>query len=120
MHIKQRSGATTIKEGNFVLYLFMALSAKLWLFTRVNRRMEMIKNHCVRKVSSIDKRIFSSLTFIFVKKKFQFMKSSPNTRTPSSPMLHDPWIRQLLQTGLESVYQFVLLVCSPNGNCAKQ
>ena len=69
MHIKQRSGATTIKEGNFVLYLFMALSAKLWLFTRVNRRMEMIKNHCVRKVSSIDKRIFSSLTFIFVKKK---------------------------------------------------
>ena len=65
---KTKVRATTIKGGNFVLYLFMALSAKLWLFTRVNRRMEMIKNHCVRKVSSIDKRIFSSLTFIFVKK----------------------------------------------------
>ena len=69
MHIKQRSGATTIKEGNFVLYLFMALSAKLWLFTWVNRRMKMIKNHCVRKLSSIDKRFIPRLIFPYILKE---------------------------------------------------
>ena len=47
----------------------MALSAKLWLFTWVNRRMKMIKNHCVRKLSSIDKRFIPRLIFPYILKE---------------------------------------------------
>ena len=63
---KTKVRATTIKGGNFVLYLFMALSAKLWLFTWVNRKMKMIKNHRVRKLSSIEKRFNPRIIFPYV------------------------------------------------------